>query len=97
MIETDEQNVIKYVKLCLDELNQAYKECNKEAESINADTYTVVMGRDPLLVNNTLIKAYKLSEEEIDIVLKLKFEFDYTVGRKGSWICITPIEVIDLD
>lgn len=92
-----EETPIKTTKLCLEELNTAYKLCKVEAEKVNREVYTVIMGRDPLLVNNTLIKAYKLQDDEIDIVLKLKFEFDYMLGRKGSWYCITDIEVIDLD
>lgn len=87
----------KILKLTLEELNEAYNICKIEGEKVNSPTYTVIMGRDPLIINNTLMKAYKLSDNEIEIVLKLKFEFDYELGRKGAWYCISNIEVIDLD
>lgn len=94
---TDEQGIQRITKICLEELNEAYKICKLEAEKVNTSRYTVIMGRDPLIINNLFTKIYKISDEEIDLVLKLQFEFDYNLGRKGAWYCTTELNIIDLD
>lgn len=86
-------NEEKVIKLCLEELNQAYRLCRIEAEKVNSPEYILIMGRDPLAMNN----MNAMTGSELDIFLKLRFEFDYNLGRKGSWYCVSDVDVIDLE
>lgn len=86
----------KTIKITLDELNEAYKLAKIEGEKVNKAVITVYLSRNPLVLRNILVQ-YNEDSANFDIVLKLNFEFFYEVGRKGSWICISNVEVIDID
>ncbi len=82
-------------KVTIEELNNAYEEVKKIAETKQTSLIEIVVSRDPLIRHN-LLRLYN-EKEEFPIVTVLKFEFDYSIGISGRWICSTDIEVIDLD
>lgn len=83
------------IKLTVEELNEAYKQAKVDGEKINNEIVSTIVGRDPLTLRN----INKLLNEDLDlpIILKLRFEFYPEIGRKGHWICISDIDVIDID
>jgi hypothetical protein len=84
------------ILITVEELNDAYKIAKKEGEKINSSLVKVHLARDPITWRNINI-IYNPDNKEIPIVLNLNFEFDYKLGGKGYWYCISEVEVIDLD
>lgn len=83
------------IRLTLEELNIAYRECKLLAEKRQVDKIEVFLGRDPLTLHN-LSKLYPI-EDQYPLVLRIQFEFDYSIGIEGRWICTSEVDVIDID
>lgn len=83
------------LKLTLEELNNAYAEAKKLGESKQVSFVDIVISRDPLIRHN-LINLYK-GEENFPIASTIRFEFDTSIGIRGRWVCISEIDVVDID
>lgn len=82
------------MKITIDELNAAYEKVNEyklEGYPIKNEVY-VDLDRNPLID-----EEFFDDKENFVTTVKLKFVFDKNLGKKGSYILATEVDIIDKD
>jgi hypothetical protein len=82
------------MKVSIDELNDAYAKANEyklDGYPVKKTVF-VEIDRNPLTD-----KDYFDEESNFVTVVKLKFEFDDTLGSRGAYRLVSDIEIVDKD